>query len=120
MNAPEKIFTHAGPTSRTCIELARHDAIAIVNAEGLPVETGLYRVVWANRKSDAAFLLRFPDAGDAVAEADNASDGKKEKKKRRPNLKMPTHVSLATLEALIDRSGSLSIARTIWRRRLMH
>lgn len=103
MNAPEKV-----PFRRqdVCVQLARHDAIVVINAEGLPIESGLFRVVWANRKSDAAFLLRFPDAQEPDGQE---NDVVVEGKKRRPNLKIPTRVSLTTLE---DMAGKRWVVET--------
>jgi putative transposase len=74
-----------------CFSVGRNDALHIVNVGDLPVEPGLHRVVWANRKSGNAFLLRFPNQ----REQGEVSTGTKRVKQR---LHMPTQVSLAVLE----------------------
>lgn len=78
-------------TEENCFSVGRNDALNIVNVGDLPIETGLHRVVWANRKSGNAFLLRFPNQ----RELGEVSTGTKRVKQR---LHMPTRVSLAVLE----------------------
>ena len=73
--------------------IGRHNVLQIIKPGDLPVTTGLFRVVWANRKTDNAFLLRFPDR----QEESDVSTGRKRTK---PKLHFPTQVSLAALEQL--------------------
>ena len=81
------------PTLTDIFSVGRHDAIVVVNPGDLPITSGLHRVVWANRKSGNAFLLRFPDQ----REQTTVSTGNKRIKQR---LHKPTLVSLAALEDL--------------------
>jgi putative transposase len=82
-------------------KIGRHDAIVILRSSGLKIEYGLHRVVWANRKNDKAFLLRFPNqlqnSEEKDATAIEVSTGNVRVKQR---LHMPTMVSLAVLEDL--------------------
>lgn len=75
------------------IKVGRHDVINVVTAGDLPVTPGLFRVVWANRKSDKAFLLRFPEMGEEI----EVSTGRQRVKVK---LHFPTCASLAVLEEL--------------------
>lgn len=74
-------------------QIGRHNVLQIIKPGDLPVSAGLFRVVWANRKTDNAFLLRFPDR----QEESDVSTGRKRSK---PKLHFPTQVSLAALEQL--------------------
>lgn len=75
------------------IQIGRHDVLHVINPGTLPVQPGLFRVVWANRKSDSAFLLRFPNR----QEEREISTGRKRVK---PQLHFPTKVSLLALNEL--------------------
>lgn len=79
------------------MSIARQNVINVVNPGDLPISPGLYRVVWANRKSDGAFVLRFPDHPAQPDETEVVSTGRKRVKLK---LHMPTRVSLAVLEEL--------------------
>lgn len=90
----------APPQPTPSVVIGRQDALNVISADGLPIRPGLYRVVWANRASDNAFLLRFPDAREQ--EEQEVSTGNKRTKLR---LHMPTHASLLALEALAENAG---------------
>lgn len=99
MNARDPAFeasdSQGAPAPSTSI--ARQNVINVVNPGDLPISPGLYRVVWANRKSDGAFVLRFPDRPAQPDETEVVSTGRKRVKLK---LHMPTRVSLAVLEEL--------------------
>lgn len=81
--------------------LGRNDAIVVHTKNSLEIEPGLHRVVWTNRMTGIAYLLRFPQQKQESNPASNAdvvvSTGNKRVKHR---LHMPTMVSLVTLETL--------------------
>lgn len=81
--------------------IGRYDSINVLTNDQLEIEVGLHRVVWANRKTDTAFLLRFPNQLLPEEPRKGAeipiSTGNKRVKQR---LHMPTMVSLSTLEEL--------------------
>lgn len=85
-------FLHESAGSNL-VQIGRHNVLHVINPGPLPVEPGLFRVVWANRKSDGAFLLRFPSR----QEETEISTGRKRVK---PKLHFPTQVSLIALEEL--------------------
>lgn len=92
---------HHSPSYATEFRIGRHDAIVVLRNDSLEIEAGLHRVVWANRRSGNAFLLRFPNQlqgsskrSEGVVEV---STGTKRIKQR---LHMPTMVSLSVLEDL--------------------
>lgn len=96
MNAKDKFFkdgNHFQPTTMT-EKLGRHDVINVIKPTELPIDSGLYRIVWANRVSDAAFLLKFPAR---LPELDVSTGNKRVKL----NLHRPTRVSLSTLEDIL-------------------
>lgn len=95
MNARDTSFDSCGNSQfpEMSAQIGRQNVLNIVNPGPLPIEPGLFRVVWANRKSDGAFLLRFPDR----QEETEVSTGRKRVK---PKLHFPTQVSLAVLEEL--------------------
>lgn len=98
MNANDKFFkggNHFLPTTIT-EKLGRHNVINVINPTELPIDPGLYRIVWANRVSDCAFVLRFPDR---PAESDVSTGNKRVKLK----LHRPTRVSLSVLEDVFNK-----------------
>lgn len=93
MNAEDKFFkngNHHLPTTIT-EKLGRHDVINVIKPTELPIDPGLYRIVWANRVSDCAFVLRFPDR---LPETEISTGNKRVK----PKLHRPIRVSLTILE----------------------
>ena len=98
MNANEKFFkggNHFKPTTMT-EKLGRHDVINVIKPTDLPIDPGLYRVIWANRVSDAAFVLKFPPR---MPEAEISTGNKRVK----PKLHRPTRISLAALEEILHK-----------------
>jgi hypothetical protein len=98
MNARDKFFKngiHSLPTTLS-ERLGRHDVINVIKPLELPIDPGLYRIVWANRKSDSAFVLRFPDRQEDTA----VSTGRKRVK---PKLCRPVRVLLSTLEDIFSK-----------------
>lgn len=85
----------------TKFHIGRHDAILVLRNDSLEIETGLHRVVWANRRSGNVFLLRFPNQLQSTPKwcetGVEVSTGNKRVKQR---LHMPTMVSLPLLEEL--------------------
>jgi len=96
MNARDPAFEGAAGSSQApaTLPIGRHNVLHVINPGDLQLEPGLFRVVWANRKSDGAFLLRFPDR---QTDESDVSTGRKRVK---PKLRFPTRVSLAVLEEL--------------------
>lgn len=96
MNTRDATFDCATRGSRAPAQepICRHNVVQVINPGPLQVDTGLFRVVWANRKSDGAFLLRFPGRQEEESEV---STGRRRVK---PKLSFPTRVSLAVLEEL--------------------
>lgn len=90
--------------------IGRQQVINVVNPGDLPIQPGLFRVVWANRKSEAAFLLRFPDRPKET----EVSTGQKRIK---PKLGLPTRVNLSTLEDLARKHCVITNRRAILPRR---
>lgn len=98
MNANDKFFkdgNHFQPTTIT-EKLGRHDVINVISPTELPIDAGLYRIVWANRVSDAAFVLKFPPR---LPETEVSTGNKRVKLK----LHRPTRVSLSVLEDILSR-----------------
>lgn len=93
MNANDQYFKEGSSPKPEVIKIGRHDAINVIRPGDLPIASGLYRVVWANRMSDKAFLLQFP----ARQEKTEVSTGKKRLKIK---LHFPVAVSLISLEEL--------------------
>ena len=98
MNARDPDFSQESDSTeataaQNCFSVGRHDALLIINAGSLPIAPGLHRVVWANKKSDNAYLLRFPNQ----REQSDVSTGNKRVKER---LYVPTQISLAVLQEL--------------------
>ena len=100
--------------------VGRHDALLVLRSDTLEIETGLHRVVWANRRSGNAFLLRFPNQLQSQPKPPESgvpvSTGNIRVKQR---LHMPTMVSLTLLEAL-GRKRMVVKARAPVPRRLNH
>ncbi len=98
MNAKDQYFNggkRARPTTLDA-KLGRHDVINVIKPLELPIAPGLYRIVWANRVCDCAFVLRFPER----SEVTEVSTGKKRVKQK---LHFPTRVSLAVLEEVFNK-----------------
>lgn len=98
MNANDKFFrdgNHFQPTTIT-EKLGRHDVINVITPTELPIDPGLYRIVWANRVSDAAFVLKFPVR---LPETEVSTGNKRVKLK----LHRPTRVSLSVLEDILSK-----------------
>jgi len=77
-------------------KLGRHNVINVIKPTELPIDPGLYRIVWANRVSDCAFVLRFPDR---LPESEVSTGNKRVKLK----LHRPTRVSLSLLEDVFNK-----------------
>jgi hypothetical protein len=78
------------------VRVGRHDVINVVKSDVLPIATGLYRVVWANRKTNCAFVLRFPSR----QEEKEISTGTIRVKQK---LHWPTFVHLDELEKIAEK-----------------
>lgn len=91
------------------VRIGRHDVISVMKSGELPIATGLFRVVWANRKSDLAFLLRFPEKEEIAV-----GTGRKQIK---PKLHSPVCVNLSVLEEHAEKRWVIK-ARAIVPKRL--
>ncbi len=98
MNANDKFFkdgNHFQPTTIT-EKIGRHDVINVIKPTQLPIDAGLYRVVWANRVNDAAFVIKFPAR---LPETEVSTGNKRVKLK----LHRPTRVCLSVLEGILSK-----------------
>lgn len=97
MNTSQAITTCS--TSSIANQICRGNVLSIGKNNVKHLAPGLYRVVWANRRSNRAYLMRFPDA----SQSQQISTGNSRRKIR---LKKPFPIPLDTLENLL--SGHLA------------
>lgn len=97
MNTSQAVTTAS--TSSIANQICRGNVLSIGKSNVKHLTPGLYRVVWANRRSNSSYLMRFPDS----SQGRQISTGNSRRKIR---LKKPFMVPLDTLENML--SGHLA------------